>query len=135
MTTHTFRIMQVDQPTCTGRIYPSDELDQCIDLFDRRSPSDVMFGCIYSDSVDCQRIEPEQVSHTIDQIEVIGGWMYATINTVSTPLGAMLESIINAKAASFAPIFTARSVDITKTCYGLELVSVVAVANVTSDLH
>lgn len=89
-------ILKSDQPTRNGRIYPSAVVREIRDgLMERIKSGMTLMGEMGQSS--SPTIDMSKVTHTITEVRLVDGVLYADVNVLGTPSGRVLADMIEKK--------------------------------------
>lgn len=89
MTVMTVKILKLDEPTHTGRLYTTETIQKSL-----QNHNVAPFVFFESDMPDITNGIPlEKVTHSIKNIRIEDGWLIADVELMNTPLGVSLKEM------------------------------------------
>ena len=96
-TIRTETLLVCDEPSpLTGRVYPREEVEKMVENYQEKIVNDVAAGAL--DPKDPHRISLGEVSHKVTDMHLEGNEVKVEYQILTTPMGAMLQDMLNAGA-------------------------------------
>jgi len=94
------KILDVDQPTVNGNIYPHGVIERAIEKVNDRE----LLGGFANESMDSEETRDffsmsiQDVSHRVSNLRLVDGKLMGDVIVLDTPKGMLLQELINTKA-------------------------------------
>lgn len=98
----TGELIKMNEPTANGRIYSQEAMQKAIDSFNN-SDWDI-YGELYNSiNVDSEEIDPQKISHKVEDLNIEDGKLTAEIELLDTPYGEMASTLMKTENFELFP--------------------------------
>ena len=88
--------LELDRPTPSGRTYPKYEIRKALVEYQNKIVQGRTIGCFVDDiNIATSTFDLKNASHKIISADIIGDNLVGTIQTLSTPKGQFLETLVD----------------------------------------